>query len=166
MLATAYYASRQPLTGVLARWENMHPIADTWGNWLRSFPWTMYAHLTFKTRHGEVAAMGMVRKLHHRMNRWTLGVHYYKRREGVRCFVAVEHTVEGAIHLHLLADEVDVRCMRKAADYWKRCGGNAEVKLYNPELPGTFYVSKLYRNDDAANVHLLGQWTKDTNVPA
>jgi hypothetical protein len=55
--------------------------------------------------------------------------------------------------------------MQMAFRYWSRYGGDAVVQQYNPELAGTFYVSKLYRNDDAANVYLLGQWDEPASVP-
>ena len=159
-------ASGQLPTGEPHLWGNTNRIADTWGNWLRSFPWTLYGHLTFKSPHSEGAAIGKVRKLHHRLNRWTLGVHYYKRRAGVRCFVAVERTEAGAVHLHFLAEEVDVARIPAALLYWRRTGGDTVIVPYDPELLGAFYVSKRYRNEEGANVHLLGRWDSDTRVPA
>lgn len=165
-MASATSASGHTPTGEFPNGENMGRIVDTWGNWLRSFPWTLYGHLTFERPHSEEAALGKVRKLHHRLNRWTLGVHYYKRREGVRCFVAVERTEAGAVHLHFLADKVAVARIPAALLYWRQKSGDAAIVPYNPDLLGAFYVSKRYRNEDGANVHLFGKWTRATSVPA
>ena len=137
--------------------ENTSRIADTWGNWLRAYPWSLFGTLTFARQHGKAAAKAMFRRFHHRLNRWILGVHYHKRHKGLRCFVAVEGVNADDVHIHFLMDGVGPEMALRASVWWWKKAGNAKIVPYDPSLPGTLYCAKQLRDDDD-NVYPLGEW--------
>lgn len=134
-------------------------------DYLRSFSWDLYAHLTFPESVTERYADVCIRKLIHQLNRWNYGSRYYKKKRDpsnqskteattnpsnrIAYAIATEEQERGAIHYHVL-----IRRLRKPTETiaikttnaWRKLSkGNehsAVVLAYNPALNGIEYMCK------------------------
>lgn len=73
-------------------------------DWIKSYPWEWFGHLTFESCQNLQYAKNEVSRFFNRLSRRAWGRNYHKRQdEGVFAFVAFERQKRGDWHAHFLA---------------------------------------------------------------
>lgn len=111
---------------------------EAFAQFLAEFSWTHFATFTAATRSDD-CLLTEYRKTIRRLERVAQGP--------VRSFWVVERGLFGTPHLHaLLTGTERVTCARIERS-WRL--GHSEVRVYDPELKATFYVTKTLGDEEA-----------------
>lgn len=116
--------------------EQPQPIAEVWGEWLKSWKWEAWGTLTFKDDgySHEAATRAFGRFVH------------WLRAEGnplVSYFVGHEVGKFGRLHMHVLLGALAPMTSRTALwSWWFTRYGRCELRGYDPEKGAAMYVSK------------------------
>jgi len=116
-----------------------HYIVERWGDFIKSYPWQWFCHLTFDGNPSEAAANAEFKRWMNRVNRIAFGQRYYRDlSKGCTWIRGTEQQGRGALHYHAVVGG-HVLPPTLGAQLWH---DNAKVVAYDAQRGGAFYIPK------------------------
>lgn len=126
-------------TGTLMTYN---PLQQHWGTFLLGYDWNIYGCGTYREPISSARADVLLPRFMERLGR--------KLHAPVSYFAALERRYSGCgiasipVHWHFVAACQHAEGIREASEHlWSKHFGNCKIDLYDPQLDGVFYISKL-----------------------
>lgn len=132
-------------------------IREAATSFFKQYDWNWWCTLTFKGKPPQHLADKTFKKWLNKLNRRTFGNNYYKRSaEGLRWMRTTERQRRASLHFHVAIAGDPKPAWDTAEKFWEQMAGDAQVRAYDPERGGIYYMLKNYAS--TGNVDMGGPW--------
>lgn len=120
-------------------YTNVNPLRQAWCKLLDHYRWTYFVTLTFRD----------LPKSYTAINRATQFLRYVDKTicEKIAYYIAMEFTMAGTPHFHLLLGNLEGSRYSIFTEWWFSKYGYARFKVYDPKKGATHYLTKYVVKD-------------------